>query len=169
MSSIIIGILAIVGLGVAFCWLNDRFMNAIFRWRNPPEKLAAEKAEVERRLLNPDWQFYERHLGRPAPAALRTAFADHALLLSEDLEFQETHSIQFWPIDEKCREESRKWLGLDVVPFANSNDDLIYLKPGPNESDAVFITYHDGGDTEILVPSVNAFLANLHHWDDTSR
>ena len=57
--------------------LKDRISDALRRRRNPPEKLAAE---IRTRLLQTDWTFYERHLQRPAPAALRELYSDMALI-----------------------------------------------------------------------------------------
>jgi hypothetical protein len=60
--------------------------------KNPPEKLAAEFKALEKRLLTPDWAFYEAHLQRPAPAALRDLFADHPLVTSGDLKYSKSAS-----------------------------------------------------------------------------
>ncbi len=150
-------------LAVAFCWLNDRFTAALWRWRNPPEKLAADRRAFEQRLLRPDWEFYERHLQRPAPYALRELFADHKLLLANGCQYDDIHYIStFEPLDETTLVDAREWVGCDFVSFANSDGDSIYLRPGPSEPDAVFITYHDGGDTEQLAPDVSTFLQRLH-------
>ena len=71
----------------------------------------------------------------------------------------EDHLIDFAPID---RERLRDAWGIaDVVAFAESNGDPIYLKPGRDADDSVFITFHDGGDTELLAPSVEQFLERL--------
>jgi hypothetical protein len=37
--------------------------------------------------------------------------------------------------------------------------DPIFLCPGPNESDSIYIAHHDGGDIESLAPSVSEFIA----------
>jgi hypothetical protein len=161
--SIAIAVLVLILIAVGFCMLNDRFMDAVFRWRNPPEKLAAEKRAYEERLLHPDWEFYERHLQRPAPAGLRSLYSDHGFLLSDDHEYDDYHSMRFCALDEQGRDECFSWLRIDVVPIANSNDDMIYLRPGAAEPDAVFITYHDGGDTEPLAPDFQTFYERLLH------
>ncbi len=155
-------IAVLVVLAVAFCWLSDRASTALWRWRNPPDKLAADRRAFEQCLLCPDWGFYERHLQRPAPPALRELFADTSLLLTNGCKYDDAHYIsRFEPLDETALVTARDWLGFDCVPFANSDGDSIYLRPGPSESDAVFITYHDGGDTEQLAPDVAAFLQRL--------
>lgn len=159
-----LGYLAVlVVLAIAFCWLKDRFTSALWRWRNPPEELAAKRHAFEQRLLHPDWEFYERHLQRPAPSALRELFANHRLLLANDCGYYEDYYIStFEPLDETALVDARQWVGYDIVPFANSEGDSIYLRPGSSESDAVFITYHDGGDTEKIAPDVSTFLQRLH-------
>lgn len=154
------GFVLVLG-AVGFCLCSDWFMNVAFRRRNPPEKLAAEKRAYEERLLHPDWAFYERHLQRSAPPALRALYGDHNLLLSDERPYDEGHVIRFCALDELARDECFSWLRLDAVPFANSNDDLIYLRPGAAEPDTVFITYHDGGDTEVLAPDFSTFCERL--------
>jgi hypothetical protein len=152
-------IIILVALAFGFCWLNDRFTATLWRWRNPPEKLAADRRAFEDRLLHPDWDFYERHLQRPAPAALRELFADHKLLLTHGCQYDDAHYFStFEPLDEPALVDASKWIGCDFVPLANSDGDSIYLRPGPSESDAVFITYHDGNDTEELAPDVGTLL-----------
>jgi hypothetical protein len=151
-------IVVLVALAVGFCWLNDRFMDVMWRWRNPPEKLAAEQRAHEARITNPDWAFYERHLQRPAPASLRELYSDQRLLLSCGIDFDESHRISsFQPLDPAGLVETRDLLGFDVVPFADSEGDLIYLRPGPTEKNAVYIPYHDGSDTEELAADVSIF------------
>jgi hypothetical protein len=154
--------LILVALGVAVCLTNDRIQETIFRRRNPPEKIAAERRAFENRIASPDWVFYERHLQRPAPSALRVLYADHSFVCAEGHEYDETHYIStFEPLDEKTLAETVEFFGREVVPFANSDGDIIYLLPGANESDVVYITYHDGGDTGKLAPDVRSFLERV--------
>ena len=155
-------IVVLVALAVGFCWLNDRFMDVMWRWRNPPEKQAAEQRAHEARITNPDWAFYERHLQRPAPASLRELYSDQRLLLSCGIDFDESHRISsFQPLDPAGLVETRDLLGFDVVPFADSEGDLIYLRPGPTEKNAVYILYHDGSDTEELAADVSLFVGKV--------
>jgi hypothetical protein len=155
-------ILILVGVAVGVCWLNDRFTHAVRRWRNRPEKLAADRRAYEARIANPDWEFYERHLCRPAPASLRELYSDCALVLTKGIDFDKAHRIStFEPLDEAALIDTHDLFGFNVVPFANGEGDIIYLRPGSNETDAVFITYHDGGDTEQLAPDISSFLQRL--------
>jgi hypothetical protein len=128
-------------------------------------KVAAELADERRqrmhRLQNPDWGFYEKHLQRPVPAALKRLFANASLVgySGKPLESGEIYVTAFEPIDQQAVVDSEEWLGFEVVPFASSDGDLIYFHPGPLEADRVYITYHDGGDTEVLAESADAFLS----------
>jgi len=151
-----------IGVPLALLMLRDRISKAISRRRNPPEKLAAERRAYEARIANPDWPFYERHLQRGVPPAILALYSDHELLLTEGVEYDAAHFIStFEPLDERAHVDTRKVYGVDVVPFASSDGDIIYLRPGATETDAVFITYHDGGDTEQLGTDVGVFLQRL--------
>jgi hypothetical protein len=151
-----------IGAPVLFLILLNRVELALWRRRNPPEKLATDRRAWEERLLHPDWDFYERHLQRPAPKALRELFADDQFIVTQVIEYGEDEVIStFNALDEQGLAESRDWLGFDAVAIAtNDFGDLIYLRPGPSESDAVYITYHDGGDSEQieLAPDISTFV-----------
>jgi hypothetical protein len=155
----------LIGVPLLILILRDRVSGALWRRRNPPEKLAADRRAYEQRILHPDWAFYERHLQRPAAQALRDLYADHALIVSQDVAYSEDEVIStFDALDEQGLIESRPWLGFDAVAIATSDFGApIYLRPGPTESDTVYITHHDGGDTEELAPDVSTFVQRLHH------
>jgi hypothetical protein len=156
-----------IGVPVVILILRDRVELALWRRRNPPEKLATDRQAWEKRLFHPDWDFYERHLERPAPIALRELFADDQFIVAQNIEYGEDEVIStFNALDEQGLAESRDWLGFDAVAIAtNDFGDLIYLRPGPSESDAVYITYHDGGSSEQLelAPDVSTFVHRLRH------
>jgi hypothetical protein len=141
------------------------FLAALFR-RNATKStqtLADERDQLIQRLHRPDWQFFEEHLQRPVPPALKRLFAN-ALLVEHSgrpLMFGEIHVTAFEPIDREATVDAQEWLGLEVVPIASSDGDLIYLRPGASHSDAVYITYHDGGDTEVLAEDAEAFVSAL--------
>lgn len=162
--TIIVLIALFLVLPTSLLVLRDRIESAIWRHRNPPEAFAAERRAFEERLLSPDWDYYERHLQRPAPQALRGLFADHELIATQGVEWGDEEEIisSFNPVDSRGHAESREWLGFDAIAIA-SNDfgDTIYLHPGPTESDAVYITRHDGGDTEQIAPDVAMFVQRL--------
>lgn len=155
--AIIIYCVLLVTVATGVLLLIDRLRQAIWSHRNPPTKLAEARHAFEERLLRPDWLFYERHLQRPVPAALRDLYADHSLIVSS-FQYDDLHYLSsFEPLDEPALVDSRRWLGFDAVPFANSDGDSIYLRPGATEPDTVFITYHDGSETEELAPDVSTF------------
>jgi len=45
------------GLALLILWVRDRVSSARHQKRNPPEKVAAERAAYEERILRPDWTF----------------------------------------------------------------------------------------------------------------
>jgi len=155
-------LVALIAIALGFCWVNDRFTDVMWRWRNPPEKRDAERRAREARIASPDWVFYERHLQRPAPASLRELYSDQRVLLSRGIDYGENQRISsFQPLDPSGLVETRDLLGFDVVPLADSEGDMIYLRPGPAERDAVYILYHDGSETEELAVDVSVFVARV--------
>jgi hypothetical protein len=155
MRIVLLTLAVYIGLPLAILWTRDRVSGALWRRRNPPEKLEAERRAYEQRVLHPDWGFYERHLQRPVPAALREIFVDPRVVTSTDVACGDHVIGSFSPIDEKGLRDTREWIGDDVVAFATTSfGDPIYLRPGPSEPDVVYVTYHDGGDTEVLAASV---------------
>lgn len=154
-------LLGFVLIGLPALWF------AIMGRRSHPEpsgeELAAARKEFEDRLLQPDWEFYERHLQRSAPAALRQLFADRKLVTMQGLEGNNGCDInEFQPIDEDGLTEIPGPNGLEVVAIAtNEFGDAIYLRPGASENDVVYVTYHDGGDTEVFAESVEAMVGKL--------
>lgn len=149
-------------LAASVLWVKDRISTAWWKRQNPPEKLEAMRNALKNRLIHPDWQFYEKHLMRPVPDELRKLFANHDILLSDrNIEFDDIYITSFEPIDPVGNLESQKWLGFDIVAFASMDGDLIYLRPGSNETNAVYISYHDGGDTEVLFPDIADFTKRI--------
>lgn len=155
---VLLCVLLFVGVSVLILRVRGR-ISATLRRHDSSEKHAAERSAHEARIATPDWEFYERHLQRPVPTALRQLYADHELLCTSGIWYDESHYISaFEPLDEVAVVDTANLFGFDVVPFANSNGDIIYLRPGRKEPDAVYITYHDGGETEQLAPDVSTFL-----------
>jgi hypothetical protein len=154
----ILGVL--FGVAIAILLLKDKASKAIWRRRNPPEKLEAARRLYQARLLKPDWAFYERHLGRPIPQAIVALFGD-AERLSSSYRFGD-YFVAFAPLDAEGMTEA-EWVLPGIVPFANSDGDPIFLRSGTSERDAVFIAYHDGGGTDELAPSIETFLSQLQH------
>lgn len=149
----------IVVLSVVCLLLRDRLFGEWLLSEGDPTAGDFSRVKYESRILRPDWEFYERHLGRPAPPALRDLYHDSDLITRGGFQYDDLHYIStFEPLDSAAIVTEIDEFGCDVVPFANSDGDIIYLRPGPREPDTVFITYHDGGDTDELATDVEAFL-----------
>lgn len=153
-----------IGLPSLWYTLSGRFS---LRPEKTEEELAAEmaleRAAFETALRQPEWAFYERHLRRPIPGALRELYADERLITATLLDYSDTCSINsFFPLNESSLCETPENSGQWVVPVAISDvGDAVYLKPGHDEADAVYMTCHDGGDTEMLADSVSGFVEHL--------
>jgi hypothetical protein len=147
-------------------------LHYLSRRRHPPEMQAAERQALEERILSPDWAFYERHLQRPAPTALRQLFADKALVTSCGLAFSKSNGIStFNPLDQDSLVDTADLLGFDVVPFATSDcGDAIFLRPGKDAPDTVYIAYHDdpGKGLVVLADSAAAMLEKLRNLNDVA-
>jgi hypothetical protein len=156
-------VIALFAIAGGLLYLRDRISDVLWRRRNPPEKLAAEWKDYQRRVQAPDWDFYENHLQREVPTAIRDLFADTSVILSQSAESCGEQIIsKFGAIDESSVLDSREWIGADVVAIAhNIYGDPIYLRPGKNETNAVFVTYHDGGDTEQIAADVSEFVGSI--------
>lgn len=155
-EGIIIGILSAAAV-VIILLLKDFISDVLRRRQDTPEKLAAELHT----LMHPDWSFYERHLRRPAPAALRELYSDSALMTAGASYRGKREGISaFWPLTEDYLLDTHDGIGYDIVPFATSGcGDSIYLRPGANEPDTVYIAYHDDpGYIEIFADSVSVIL-----------
>lgn len=167
MSDTIPTVLAIalifVGLPLLILRIRDGVSRVQRDHRNPPETQAAARHAYEQRILRPDWECVERHLQRPVPQALRDLYADRALVISRDLQYSTDFSIStFETLDEQAIAEDTAWLEPEAVVFATTDTgDPIYLRSGSSESDTVYVTYHDGGDTEIFATSVAQMLQVL--------
>lgn len=167
MSDTITTVLAIalilVGLPLLILSLRDRGSRVQRDRRNRPETQAAARRAYEQRILRPDWERVERHLQRPVPQALRDLYADRALVTSGDIQYSMDHSIStFEPLDEQAIADATAWLDVKGVVFATTDTgDPIYLRSGSSEGTAVYLTYHDGGDTEVLATSVAQMLQVL--------
>ena len=146
---------------ILYCW--DRISDALWKRRNPPEKLAAELKQYQDRVQSPDWDFYKSHLQRDVPDAIRNLYANTEIVLSGGVESCGEQTIsQFGALDEANLRASKEWIGADVIAIAyNIFGDPIYLRPGRDESNAVYVTYHDGGDTEQIATDVSAFIESI--------
>lgn len=154
----------IIGLPSLWYTLTGRFS---LRSEVSQEELSAandaRRQAFEAILLRPDWSFYERHLRRPAPAALRALYADENLITSTLLDYSDSCSINtFEPLNEESLFASAEDAEQSMIPIATTDSgDPIYLKSGLMESNAVYVAYHDGDDVEVLADSVSAFVHRL--------
>ena len=68
----------------------------------------------------------------------------------------------FQPLDDEAIREATDALGFEAVPIATTDvGDMVYLRPGAAEGDTLYVTYHDGGGTEVFAGSVEAMKAAL--------
>lgn len=146
----------VIGLPALWFALKGRFTLRAAPWAG---QLATDRRAFEERLLRPDWEFYARHLQRPVPPALRALYADPALVTSAGFDYHDRLTIgTFSPIEEAALLDAFEPGGREVVPIAASDcGDPIYLRAGPGEANAVYVTYRDNGDTEVLAESVDVF------------
>ena len=166
-AAVIVGLLALyVGLPVAILTIRDRIFD---RERYTPEQLAEFERRRVRRILAPDWAFYQQRLERPVPDSLRRLFdkqptASRGFFDEEDLLF----SYQLAPIDESALLDTRHEFRLEVVPFMEGQDDgegdILFLRPGRTEPNVVYIAYgakKGDGHFEVISSSIDEFVAKL--------
>jgi hypothetical protein len=68
----------------------------------------------------------------------------------------------FGPIEAAAVMDGCEPAGGETIALAVTDcGDAIYLRPGPSEPDTVYVTYHDGGDTQVLADSVDAFVLRV--------
>ncbi|HEX3627541.1 MAG TPA: SMI1/KNR4 family protein [Verrucomicrobiae bacterium] len=140
------------------------FVSWKLRDRRRSKASSIERTELVNRLFHPDWQFYERHLQRPAPAALRELYADRRLVAIAGPNHNGKNEIStFMPLDKDSVVDSAGLIEHDVIPIAFSDDgDPIYLRPGAAEPDTVYIAYHDDpGKVLVFADSVAGLLEKL--------
>jgi hypothetical protein len=163
MTSVLALILLLIGLPVLMLWIIDQRRHRQRAREHPPGSDIAERQAYEHRILNPDWACVERHLMRPAPQALRTLYGDAEFITRRNLRYVNDHAISaFEPLDEEAILATRRWLGFEALAIARTDfDDTVYLRPGVDEIDTVYLTYHDGGDTEVFAESLTEMLTVL--------
>src|SRR5262245_16792684 len=161
-TSVLALILLFIALPVVILGIVDRRRRRQRR-EHPPGSEIAERQAYEQRIFNPDWACVERHLMRPAPEALRTLYADREFIVRRDLRCTDDQVIStFEPLDEEAVLTTRRWLGFEALAIARTDsDDTVYLRPGLDDIDTVYLTHHDGGDTEVFAESVAEMLAAL--------
>ena len=156
-------VLMFIGLPVVILATKDRIARARRNRPNQRSKHAAERQAYEQRILAPDWSCVERHLGRPVPQALRELYANRALVTVRDLRYSTEYTLStFEALDEQAMADTRTWLGFEAVALASTQEgDAIYLRPGPSDTNVVYLTHHDGGDTEVFAPTLYELVETL--------
>jgi hypothetical protein len=152
-----------VGLALCVLWIKDKLVFALSkksREKNA-ELLLSARMEREKQLQSPDWAFYEQHLQRPVPLALKILYSQLELIQSQNFNIPDQDSIStFEPISSTGVIDANDLVDFDIVPIATTDvGDPIFLRPGKDESDSVYIAHHDGGDIESIASSVSEFAA----------
>lgn len=161
-------VLVLAGIAIVLLVARDN-LHALWRRRPAARRAAIEaRRRYEERLLSPDWARYEAHLQRPIPPAIRELYADHALIVSSGQLLRDNFYLStFIPLDALSISDYEHF-GIGAMPIADINGDILYLRPGPTEPDVLWLTYHDGGDTEQFALSLKDFLADLRRSETTS-
>lgn len=166
-ASVLMIALIFIVLPVLILRVRDRMTRARRYDPNPRAARAADRQAYEQRILQPDWACVERHLRRSVPEALRMLYANRTLVTSRDLQYSMNHSIStFEALDQQAMADARAWLGFEAVAFATTDmGDSIYLRPGSSEVNSVYLTHHDGGDTEVLAATLDEMVDTLVRQD----
>lgn len=182
--AIFIGVVAVFGLlfgsflasfvvfgGAAFFGLLIHGANRIearYRRRHPQMCKKSERRD----LMTPDWTFYGEHLGRPVPDELKRLFAsedlvcrqnftlsnaDHDWSVTAFIPIRETELFEFEADDQEYGVPTHP-----IVPIAgNDLGDPIYLKPGKDQSDSVWVWEHELQKEYTLAQTVGEFVRGI--------
>ena len=122
------------------------------------ERSQAYWQRLQEQVLQPDWVFYEKHLQRAVPTAMKELF-DNRRLLEAGFAWDRKPLNSFMPL---CSNWEVEVDGFDLVPFARIEGEVVFLKPGATEKNAVYIWYHDGGDgPELLCNDITDFVKRI--------
>jgi hypothetical protein len=150
---------------------------ALFDWllggkASRDEERRTERAAFRIRMQNPQWDVLEAALGHPVPSILRELYSDQALLTSDDLLIFDPARAddrstawnvnQFYPADAEALTPQLESIPSGAFSFAsNEFGDPFYAQLGelPDGDGRVYVHYHDGGDTELVAPSLRTFLS----------
>ena len=162
MSDTFIALFALLLLFIVLPMLILLIRDRARRHADAPMAAAAERLAFEGRLLHPDWVLAERQLQRPLPPGVRELYVDRNVITRRDVRCGEHVIDTFEPLDDQAVRDASEWLGFAVLPLATTDlGDTVYLRPGPTEPDVVYLTHHDGGDTEVFAESVAAILRTI--------
>ena len=125
--------------------------------------MEAERKEYEMKILSPDWSFYEKHLSRAVPEKLKEFWSDSHLVTNGGFDYDEENWIStFNPLTEESLIENKEVFEKEIVPILTTGfGDPVYLKPGEAEKNRLYITFHDGGHTQVFEEDIDLFLKKL--------
>jgi hypothetical protein len=157
-ATLVVGSLLLVGVPVI--WLIFRSGTA-----SAADRQAAERA-FEHALVNPDFAALERQAGAILPTALRTLYADRALLLPQDWQValpnpgQRNHNcyIAYWQPATPNSLRDLAEHGRCMLAIANNGAGDEYLVDLTVADPPVIYLQHDSGRTFILPVTLAQFL-----------
>lgn len=157
----LVGIFVVLPIGLLFT--RDKISELIRQKRNSPVKQIAERNEYEQKILSPDWSFYERHLLRAVPEQLKELWSDGELVKRGDFDYDEENWVStFNPLTEETLREQKEIFEKEIIPILTTGfGDPVYLKPGPKEKNRLYITFHDGGNTDVFEENLDRFVKKL--------
>ena len=144
------------------------------RLRLAAEEVAAQEGR-RHKLLNPDWEGYERKSGRRSPAVLRRLYADADLVTAEDLVVtvpDRAESPLAWEIAafEPVHADRRAQGSEDVPPSAfhfaaNWYGDPYFVLLGerPDGDGRVYVRFREAEEPELVAQSLAEFLSWPRH------
>ena len=142
------------------------------------EKRRTARAEFEARLSHPQWDVVEAALGHPVTTILRELYSNQTLITSGDILIYDPalggdrnsawNVNHFNPADAEALTPEPESIPPGAFSFAsNEFGDPFYVQLAelPDGDGRVYVHYHDGGDTELVAPSLRTFLS----WHRESR
>jgi hypothetical protein len=156
--AILLGLVAL--LGFAIVKLNDFWTRRSFRGGAKVSDQA-----MGARLPRADFDEVERDLGGKVPLALRNLYSRPGLTSLKGASFtdaggEERILVGFLPLDSRMLAEVWPGVWKRECPFADAGDgDYLFVRLTDEQAadGPVYIFFHDGGDREIIFPSVKSF------------
>lgn len=154
--------LSAFGILAAGILLGGRMVYGAFSRSGPTRAEIEERLRLRaERLANPDWDLYERHLGRPVPEKLKEQFGTPEEF-SFPSPFDDGESLEAtWspihPSELLIPDEAED--GMEVLPFAwLAEGGVLFLLPGATTPDRVYLMDSGGGENVVLAsPSIEDF------------
>ena len=123
-----------------------------------PQLTARGEYDPEKDDRKCDWAFYEQYLQRSVPKAIKELYADTDILAANWLPYDKYTDLNpITPLNRENIIETSDFLGFDIIPItSNESGDPVYLKPGPDEENKLYINHHDS-EIEVLDDSIEEF------------